>query len=112
MEQSRTLEHGSGAVSGTASAFNPNQECYAVHPTNGEKCTCLGLHIQHWAIYSGENGRTIFSSWVGGTNTPPRIITNGRVYPAWKKSLVKLAAVAITGLVIWLAFWLLSELGG
>ena len=107
MEQLRILERNSGAASG--SGFNPYQECHAVHPTNGERCICSGSHVQHWAIYSGGNERTVFSSWVGGapSSVPPKII-NGRVYTVWQKQLMKLAAIAAAGLVIWLAFRLLS----
>ena len=106
MEQLRILERNSGAASG--SGFNPYQECHAVHPTNGERCICSGSHVQHWAIYSGGNGRTVFSSWVGGapSSVPPKII-NRRVYTVWQKNLMKFAAVVAAGLVIWLAFWLL-----
>ena len=112
MGQLRTLEHSSGAARG-GYGFNPYQGCHAVHPTNGEKCICSGAHVQHWAIYPGGNERTIFSSWVGGApSSVPPVMTSGRVYPVWQKQLMKLAAIAAAGLVIWLAFRLLSELGG
>lgn len=108
MEQLRILERNSGAAAG-GYGFNPYQECHAVHPLNGEKCICSGLHAQHWAIYPGGNERTIFSSWVGGAPSfaPPKII-NRRVHPVWQKKLMKLAAVAAAGLVIWAAFRLFS----
>ena len=107
MEQLRTLEHNSGAASG--SRFNPYQECQAVHPTNGEKCICRGLHAQHWAMFSGGNERTLFTSWTGAAPSfAPPVMTSGRVYPVWQKQLMKLAVIAATGLVIWLATWLLS----
>ena len=108
MEQLRTLEHSSGAARG-GYGLNPYQECQAVHPTNGEKCVCRGLHAQHWAMFPGENERTYFSSWTGAAPSfAPPVMTSGRVYPVWQKRLMKLAAIAATGLVIWVVFQLLS----
>lgn len=111
MEQLRTLEHNSGAVSG--SGFNPYQECFAVHPTNGEKCICRGAHAQHWAIYPGGNERTYFASWAGAPSFAPPVMTSGRVYPTWQKKLIMctvkfLGAMIALMLSMWLVEWLCS----
>lgn len=107
MEQLRTFEPNSGAAAG-GYGFNPYQECFAVHPINGERCICRGLHAQHWAMFPDGNERTLFTSWTGAPSFAPPVMTSGRAYPVWQKKLMKLAAIAAAGLVIWLAFWLLS----